>query len=32
VGIDIPEEGCWNVTAHYFGDSLNYVVWVGPRS
>ena len=30
VGIDIPEEGCWNVTAHYRGTSLNYVVWVGP--
>ena len=32
VGIDVPTEGCWNVTAHYRGASLNYVVWVGPRS
>jgi hypothetical protein len=32
VGVDVPEEGCWNVTAHYRGASLNYVVWVGPRS
>jgi hypothetical protein len=31
VGVDVPTEGCWNVTAHYRGASLNYVVWVGPR-
>ena len=32
VGIDVPAEGCWNITAHYRGASLNYVVWVGPPS
>jgi len=30
VGIDVPAEGCWNITAHYRGASLSYVVWVGP--
>jgi hypothetical protein len=32
VGVDVPEEGCWNVTAHYRGADLSYVVWVGPRT
>ena len=32
VGVDVPTEGCWNVTAHYRGAALNYVVWVGARS
>jgi hypothetical protein len=30
VGIDVPTEGCWNITAHYRGAELTYVVWVGP--
>jgi hypothetical protein len=29
VGIDVPTEGCWNITAHYRGAELTYVVWVG---
>jgi hypothetical protein len=32
VGIDVPDEGCWNITAHYRGAKLTYVVWVGPRT
>lgn len=29
VGLNIPEPGCWEVTAVYKGASLSYVVWVG---
>jgi len=29
VGIEIPEPGCWEVTARYYAESLSYVVWVG---
>ena len=28
-GLNIPEPGCWEVTAVYKGASLSYVVWVG---
>jgi len=28
--IDVPTEGCWQVTANYADASLSYVVWVGP--
>jgi hypothetical protein len=28
VGIEIPETGCWKLTAHYGMDSLSIVVWV----
>lgn len=28
VGFELPEPGCWRVTAHYKGASLSYVVWV----
>jgi hypothetical protein len=30
VGIDIPSTGCWELTATYYGETLSYVVWVGP--
>ncbi len=29
VGLEIPEEGCWRVTAEYREATLSYVVWVG---
>lgn len=29
VGLQIPEEGCWVVTAEHEGATLSYVVWVG---
>lgn len=29
VGLNIPEPGCWEVTASYKGATLSYVVWVG---
>ncbi len=32
VGLEIPQEGCWEVTAEYRGASLSYVVWVGDES
>lgn len=28
VGLEIPEPGCWEVTAEYRGASLSYVIWV----
>jgi len=27
VGLELPEPGCWEITAHYEGTSLGYVVW-----
>lgn len=32
VGLEIPQEGCWKITAEYQGASLSYVVWVGHES
>lgn len=29
VGLNIPQEGCWRITAEYGEASLSYVVWVG---
>jgi hypothetical protein len=29
-GIDIPSNGCWEITARYSGDSLSFVVSVEP--
>jgi hypothetical protein len=29
VGVEVPEPGCWKVTARYYAESLSYVVWVG---
>lgn len=28
VGVDIPQPGCWELTAEYKGATLSYVVWV----
>jgi hypothetical protein len=28
VGIDIPTPGCWEITGHYEGQELSFVVWV----
>jgi hypothetical protein len=28
VGVDVPEGGCWELTARYRGKNLSYVVWV----
>lgn len=28
VGLDLPEHGCWQLTAEYKGTALSYVVWV----
>ena len=28
VGIDVPEGGCWELTARYYTKRLSYVVWV----
>jgi hypothetical protein len=28
VGINLPTLGCWEITGHYEGDELTFVVWV----
>ncbi len=28
VGIDVPEAGCWKLTAEYYAERLSIVVWV----
>lgn len=30
IGVDIPNGGCWEITGHYKGHDLSFVVWVGP--
>ena len=30
VGVDIPTLGCWQITGHYRGNELSFVVWVAP--
>ncbi len=30
VGIDIPTHGCWEITGHYDGQTLSFVVSVDP--
>jgi hypothetical protein len=30
VGVDIPTLGCWEITGHYEGHELSFVVWVAP--
>jgi hypothetical protein len=30
--IDIPETGCWEITAHYKGHDLSFVVSVEPEA
>jgi hypothetical protein len=27
-GVYVPTAGCWEITAHYKGEKLSYVVWV----
>jgi hypothetical protein len=27
-GIEIPQEGCWELTGEYQGSHLSFVVWV----
>jgi hypothetical protein len=27
-GVYVPTPGCWEITAHYKGEKLSYVVWV----
>jgi hypothetical protein len=29
VGLEIPQSGCWSITAEYRGTTLSYVAWVG---
>lgn len=30
VGVQFPTSGCWQVTGHYGGSDLSYVVWIEP--
>jgi hypothetical protein len=30
VGIEVPTPGCWQITGHYKGHELSFVVWVSP--
>jgi hypothetical protein len=30
VGVDLPTLGCWEITGHYEGHELSFVVWVAP--
>lgn len=30
VGVTIPTLGCWEITGHYQGHDLSFVVWVAP--
>jgi hypothetical protein len=30
VGVDVPTLGCWEITGHYAGTTLSFVVWVAP--
>jgi hypothetical protein len=30
VGVDLPTLGCWEITGHYNGHELSFVVWVAP--
>jgi hypothetical protein len=30
VGVDVPTLGCWEITGHYYGHDLSFVVWVAP--
>jgi hypothetical protein len=29
-GLEVPTPGCWEVTGHYEGTTLSFVVWVAP--
>ncbi len=30
VGVDFPTLGCWEITGHYAGNTLSFVVWIAP--
>jgi hypothetical protein len=30
VGVEVPTLGCWEITGHYGGHDLSFVVWVAP--
>ena len=30
VGVYVPTPGCWEITGHYKGQNLSFVVWVKP--
>jgi hypothetical protein len=30
IGVTIPSTGCWELTGHYGGHDLSFVVWVAP--
>jgi hypothetical protein len=30
VGVELPEPGCWEISAEYQGTTLSFVVWVEP--
>lgn len=30
IGVDVPTAGCWQITGHYQGHDLAFVVWVAP--
>lgn len=30
VGVYVPTPGCWEITGHYRGQNLSFVVWVNP--
>lgn len=30
VGVDIPTQGCWEITGHSMGTQLRFVVWLAP--
>jgi hypothetical protein len=32
VGIEVPTPGCWQITGHYAGSQLSYVVWIPPAA
>jgi hypothetical protein len=32
VGLELPQEGCWKISAEYKDATLSYVVWVGDES
>jgi len=32
VGIEVPTPGCWQITGHYAGTQLSYVVWIPPAA
>jgi len=30
VGVEVPTLGCWEITGHYHGHDLSFVIWVAP--